>query len=91
MAPVRRHELGNEEGDVGRSSFKVEPDYTRSSESCCFALLCFNCIEYESFEQNSDTIGCMSQEDYSGGSEVRLEEMRNVGRKDSYCKSSGNG
>lgn len=53
MAPVHRAEVGNEEGDVGRSSFKVDPDYTRSSGSCCFALLCFSCIEDESFDQNT--------------------------------------
>lgn len=91
MAPVHRGQVGNEEEDVGRSSFKVDPEYTRSPESCCFALLCFNCTEDESFEQNSDTISCVSQEDYSSGAEVQLGEMRNMGNKDSYCNSSDNG
>lgn len=89
MAPVHRGEVGNEEGDVGRSSFKMDPDYTRSSESCCFALLCFNCIEDESFDQNNDTISCVSREDYSSDAEVQLGEMTNMGRKDR--NSSGNG
>lgn len=73
MAPVHRDE-GDEEGEAGRSSFKVDPDSTRSSELCCFALLCFNCIEDENFE-DSDTIGCAFQEDYSGSAEVQLGEM----------------
>ena len=36
MAPLHRGQAGNKEEDVGRSSFEVDPDYTRSPESSCF-------------------------------------------------------
>lgn len=32
MAPVYRQEVGDEDRSVGRSSFKMDPHYTRSSE-----------------------------------------------------------
>lgn len=48
-------------------------------------------IEDASFEQESDTIGCVFQEDNPGGAEVQLGEMRNTGMENSYCNSSGDG
>lgn len=90
MAPVYREEVGDEEGSVGSSSFKVDPHYTRSSELCCFNLLQL-ALRILSFEQESDTIGCVFQEGNSGGAEVQLGEMRNTGMEHSYCNSSGDG
>ena len=91
MAPVYRVEVDAEEGSVRRSSFNVDPDYTRSSELFCFVLFCFVSIsiEDETFEQETDTIRYVFQED-SFGAEAQLGEMRSIRRKNCYCNRSGN-
>lgn len=89
MAPVYREEVGDEEGSVGSSSFKMDPHHTRSSELCCFNLLQL-ALRIQVLSRKvipSDVF----QEDNPGGAEVQLGEMRNTGMENSYCNSSGDG